>query len=237
MVESQKVPGNSRSSVLADGFDLLVFDLDGTLVDSFLDIARSVNEALEHFARPPLDPDLIRTYVGDGAARLIARSLGDAAPELLDAALAVFLRSYRRSCLATTRTYPGVAQALEALARRPLAVLTNKPLDLSLSILEGLGLRGYFREVVAGDSGPPRKPDPSGLLGLVDRHGGPPGRCLMIGDSAVDVKTARAAGTRSAGVTYGFRPDELGRCPPDFLLRSLEELVAPARRPGATGLP
>jgi len=214
--------------VLADNYDLLVFDLDGTLVDSLEDLAESVNHVLSTMSRPPLSLGVVRSYVGDGVGKLISRSLGDGvAPSELTAGLGTFVEHYEANCLRHTTPYPGVSEALKALAGKSLAVLTNKPEAMTERILDGLELRGYFGEVVGADGAPAKKPDPRGLLGLVERAGVAPERTLLVGDTGIDVQTARASAIHVAGVAYGFRPEELEESPPDYVLESLMQLLGP----------
>jgi len=209
------------------GVKLIIFDLDGTLVDSGEDIARSVNELLERSQRPALPHSQIIGYVGDGVRKLLERSLGEASdPQLADAE-ALYLSIYRRRLLETTRPYPGVVAALEALHRdRPLAVLTNKPVMESLTILEGLGLRRYFRTVYGGDSFARKKPDPIGVRSLQEETGADAGETLLVGDSTVDFTTARNAGIRSCLVRYGIGPWNEATEHPDLVVDDLRELLA-----------
>ena len=227
---------------IADAYDLIVFDLDGTLVDSLDDIATSVHHAHAAVGLPPVGLDRVRAWVGHGAGRLIERTAGDgASPETVEAALGAFLAHHGEHCTERTAPYPGVRRAIAVLNERgkPLAVLTNKPVAMTRKVLEAAGLLRCFREVVGGDSlvgarPVPRKPDPEGLLGLVRRLASTPPRTLLIGDTAVDVRTARNAGCASAGVTYGFRPEEFGELPPDHVIGSLEDLIRePRRRDGS----
>jgi len=206
---------------------LIIFDLDGTLVDSGEDIARSVNELLEKSGSPALPHARIRSYVGDGVRKLLERSLGEASdPELLRAE-ALYLSIYRRRLLETTRPYPGVVPALEGLHRKhPLAVLTNKPVAESLTILEGLGLRRFFRVVCGGDSFARKKPDPIGVRFLHEEVSAPAGETLLVGDSTVDVSTARNAGIRSCLVRYGLGPWNEAVERPDFVVDDLRELLS-----------
>jgi phosphoglycolate phosphatase len=186
---------------------LVVFDLDGTLVDSSRDLATAVNRTLASFEAPTLDPALVRSFVGEGARRLIEKSVGAVArPLSVDALLPVFLDVYREVLLETTRLYPGVVETLEALAPRRLAVLTNKPGDMSRAILSGLGVAHRFEWIWGFGDVPARKPDPVGLLRLIAAAGVASSETAFVGDSAIDVLTARAAGVRSIGVTYGFDP-------------------------------
>jgi len=208
------------------GVKLIIFDLDGTLVDSGEDIARSVNELLETNRRPALPHARIKSYVGDGVSKLLERSLGeDSGPELARAE-ALYLSIYRRRLLETTRPYPGVVPALEALHRdRPLAVLTNKPVIESLMILEGLDLRRYFRAVYGGDSFSRKKPDPVGVRFLQEETGAEADETLLVGDSTVDLSTARNAGIRSCLVRYGLGPWNQATEHPDLVVDDLRELA------------
>jgi phosphoglycolate phosphatase len=207
---------------------LVVFDLDGTLVDSVGDIGAAANRMLVRLApsAPPLPLPTVRSFVGDGARELVARVLARAGVDApVDEALGVFLEAYRAGLLETTRPYPGVVEGLDALADRSLAVLTNKPGDMSRAILEGLGLAGRFFRVYGGGDVPGRKPDPTGLRLLLEEVGAAPAEALMVGDSRVDVRTGRNAGTRVAGVTYGLDSEGLAADPPDLLVDSLVDLA------------
>jgi len=208
---------------------LVVFDLDGTLVDSSQDLAAAVNEALAGIA--PLGPRLrlseVRSFVGSGAQVLMARSLARAGiAKPVDEVLPLFLECYRRRLLHRTRLYPGVEEGLQALAGRTLAVLTNKPGEMSREILAGLGVAERFAHILGGDEVPARKPDPEGLRRLIAETGVAADETVMVGDSAIDVRTGRAAGARTVGVTYGFDPDGLSQDPPDFVVDDLRRLPA-----------
>lgn len=207
---------------------LVVFDLDGTLVDSGRDLAAAVNEALRRVApqAPSLPEETVRSFVGSGARVLVTRSLARAGLTLPVAdVLPVFLEAYWDRLLDTTRLYPGTVEALESLGGRPLAVLTNKPGGMSRRILEGLGVAGRFFRVYGGDDLPTRKPDPAGLRRLASEAGVLPEETVMVGDSAIDVRTGRAAGAFTAGVTYGFDAGSFRDHPPDLLVASLTELA------------
>lgn len=206
---------------------LIIFDLDGTLVDSTEDIAHSVNELLETWNRAPLARERIRGYIGNGVRPLLERALGRIDPDDLARAEQAYLSIYRRRLLETTRPYPGVAPALEALqGPRALAVLTNKPLQESLLILEGLGLSRYFHFVYGGDSFPRKKPDPTGVIHLLEQTRASAGETLFVGDSSVDLETARNASVRCCLVVYPVpaprREDDLR---PDFAIHDLREIV------------
>jgi phosphoglycolate phosphatase len=206
---------------------LIIFDLDGTLVDSGEDIARSVNELLEADGRPALPHSRIRSYVGDGVRKLLERSLGETSEAELERAEALYLPIYRRRLLETTRPYPGVVTALEMLRRRhSLAVLTNKPVAESLTILEGLDLKRYFQSVCGGDSFARKKPDPIGVWFLQEEAGAESADTLLVGDSTVDYATARNAGIRSCLVRYGMGPWNHATEQPDLVVDDLRELAA-----------
>jgi phosphoglycolate phosphatase len=205
---------------------LIIFDLDGTLVDSGEDIARSVNELLEANARPVLPHSRIRSYVGDGVRKLLERSLGETSDADLAHAEALYLSIYRRRLLETTRPYPGVVPALEMLREHSLAVLTNKPLAESLTILEALDLRRYFESVCGGDSFARKKPDPIGVWFLQEEAGAESAETLLVGDSSVDYSTARNAGIRSCLVRYGMGPWNHATEQPDLVVDDLRELAS-----------
>jgi phosphoglycolate phosphatase len=206
----------------AGSLRLLVFDLDGTLIDSGADLCASVNAMLRNFGRPELPQDVIATYIGDGAARLVSRSLGEPDnPAFLDAALAYFLDYYREHKLDQTYVYAGVFAALDSLRlERAMAVLTNKPIGPSLAICEALGLSPYFFRIYGGNSFQTKKPDPEGLLALIKEAGVTAQETLMVGDSDVDILTARSAGAWSIGCSYGLSPHTLETVPPDCLVDS-----------------
>jgi phosphoglycolate phosphatase len=204
---------------------VLVFDLDGTLIDSALDLALAVAATLEFMKRPPMAHEIIYSYVGNGAPTLIRKALGpDASEEDCQRGLEHFLGYYREHMLDNTVTYPGVREGLAALAHLPMAVLTNKPVRFSEKILERLGLSPYFKFVYGGNSFERKKPDPMGMQLLLADFGVAPREAMMIGDSEVDVQTARNANTWACGVTYGLGSERLVQHPPDVLLDSLMEL-------------
>jgi phosphoglycolate phosphatase len=212
-------------SIPAASLRLLVFDLDGTLIDSGADLCASVNAMLAHFGRPALPQDVISTYIGDGAARLVSRSLGEPNdPAFLESALIYFLDYYREHKLDHTYVYPGVFPALDIVrGRRSMAVLTNKPINPSIAICEALGLSPYFFRIIGGNSFATKKPDPEGLLALMQEAGATPEETLLIGDSDVDIRTARNAGVFSIGCSYGLSPHTLEALPPDCLVDSPDD--------------
>ena len=216
--------------VPADQIQLLIFDLDGTLVDSRLDLCNSVNGMLRHLGRPELPCDVVATYIGDGAPMLVRRALGDPADEpYVQAALEYFLAFYREHKLDTTCVYPGAADALRSLrdgnGGRKLAVLSNKPVNPSRAIVEALGLAEFFTQVYGGNSFSTKKPDPLGAQTLLREFAVAPERALMVGDSSNDVLTGRNAAMWTCGCVYGFAPHTLEQTPPDVLIESPAELV------------
>jgi phosphoglycolate phosphatase len=211
---------------------LLIFDLDGTLIDSQLDLIRSINAMLWHFDKAELPSELIATYVGDGAPMLVRRALGDPDDEkFVQEALAYFLAYYREHKLDNTRVYDGIVEALASIRQsgngqpRTLAVLSNKPVNPSRAIVEGLGLSGFFAQVYGGNSFPTKKPDPLGAQKLLEETGYPPYQTAIVGDSSNDVLTGRNAGLWTVGVTYGFAPHSLALTPPDVLVDTPGELA------------
>ena len=207
------------------GVRVLIFDLDGTLIDSKLDLALSVNAALSHLGREPVAHERIYSYVGNGAPTLLRRALGEGMTDAdVERALAYFLEYYRAHMLDNTVTYPGVREGLAQLADRQMAVLTNKPVRFSKAILEGLDLSRYFRYIYGGNSFERKKPDPMGAQVLLRDLDAEPQEAMVVGDSEVDVQTARNAGTWACGVTYGLGSARLAESPPDLLVDSLTEL-------------
>jgi phosphoglycolate phosphatase len=207
---------------------LVVFDLDGTLIDSSRDLATAVNRALRRVApmAPALPEEVVRSFIGSGARVLIQRSLARAAlAQPVEEVLPVFLEEYSRCLLDATCLYPGTVEGLDRLSDRRLAVLTNKPGDMSRTILAGLGVDDrFFRIYGAGDL-ETRKPDPSGLRRIAEEAEVETGASIMVGDSAIDIRTGRGAGMRTAGVTYGFDVDSFREDPPDLLVSSLTDLA------------
>lgn len=208
--------------------NLIIFDLDGTLIDSKLDLANSVNAARAHLGRAPIDNHLVYSYIGNGAPVLIRRSLGDSASQdEVDRALEFFLRYYREHMLDNTYLYTGVREAIERFRQAgvKMGVLTNKPVNFSRALMDGLGLRDRFINVYGGNSFEEKKPHPVGVDTLIAEAGADRRLTLMVGDSAVDVRTARNADIQCCGVTYGFQPEGFEADPPDFLVDSMEELA------------
>jgi len=220
---------------------LITFDLDGTLIDSRADLCNSINAALAHFNKPRLPEAVIATYIGDGASMLVRRALGDPEGDIHDEeyvaeVLAYFLDYYRIHKLDFTYVYPGVISSLEAIcAAWPetlMAVLTNKPVNPSRDICDHFELSRFFFQNYGGNSFHTKKPDPHGLFTLIAEAGTlsgqtiTPAQTLMIGDSHVDILTARNAGARSIGCTFGLAPQTLAAAQPDYLAHSTADWLS-----------
>ena len=210
------------------GMYLVIFDLDGTLVDSKQDLVNSVNATREHMGLDHLDDALVASYVGRGAPALIRSSLGEqASDEDLERGLGYFLAYYREHMLDYTHLYPGVRESIERLhsAGTRLAILTNKPARFSEQMIDRLGLADRFFRIYGGNSFAQKKPDPIGIDKLCEESRIAKDRTIMIGDSSVDIRTARNAGVRSCGVSYGFQPESFKHDPPDVVVDSMEEIT------------
>ena len=204
----------------------LIFDLDGTLIDSKLDLIHSVNAMLREMKRPQLAAETISGYIGHGAPQLVARALGGTATEEeLKRALQFFLSYYEEHKMDNTCAYPGVPETLEQLTHVPMAVLTNKPVRISVRILNSLGLAGYFRAIYGGNSFESKKPDPFGANRILQEFGLPARDTLIVGDSEVDIQTARNAGTQAAAVNYGFGVHDRAAHPADIYLDRFSDLT------------
>jgi phosphoglycolate phosphatase len=208
---------------------LLIFDLDGTLIDSRLDLANSVNATRAEMGKPPLVHSLVYSYVGNGAPVLIRKAMG---PEASDAevkhALQFFLDYYRDHAVDATELYPGVRESLTRLhaAGMQLAILTNKPVRISEAIMQHFALDSMMFRIYGGNSFEQKKPDPVGIDKLRAETGATAEQTWMVGDSIVDMQTARNAGVMACGVTYGFQPETLKECPPDLLVDRMEDFAS-----------
>jgi phosphoglycolate phosphatase len=217
-------------------YQCLLFDLDGTLVDSRADLINSVNLMLAEVGRGILPDARVLTFVGEGARKLVERALkadqndettrGDVDYDV-DDALEIFRRHYREHLLDQTRVYPGVKQTLARLCHIPKAVVTNKPYEFTIPLLEGVGLSSYFEVVIGGDCLPERKPSPLMLVEAASRCGAVASECLMVGDSRVDVEAGKAANMKTCGYVPGFRGrTELVEAGVDYVIERFSELCA-----------
>jgi phosphoglycolate phosphatase len=221
--KNRPIPGHTAK--------LLIFDLDGTLVDSRDDLANSINAMLRHFSKKELPHEVIASYIGDGAPMLVRRALGDPDDEsFVQDALLYFMAWYREHKLDHTYVYEGIMESLEAIRKsrdgQPLkmAVLSNKPVGPSRAIVDALGLGPYFFQVYGGNSFHTKKPDPTGVQVLLEEAAAFPEETIIIGDSNIDILTARNAGIYSVGVTYGLAPHTLLDVAPDVLIDHPQEL-------------
>ena len=208
-------------------FDLLIFDLDGTLIDYRKDIAGSINRMLAALNLPPKEESLIATYVGNGVANLIRHSLGEGYEKLSGRALKIFKHDYDAHLLDYTRLYPDVSNVLEKLGAVPKAVITNKPLSFSEKILKGLSVRGHFNFVLGGDMAFPKKPAPESVLHLMkEARQSRKDKVLIVGDSCLDIQTGKNAGIKTCAVTYGFGArHELEAAKPDYVIDKFEGIL------------
>ncbi|WP_025270283.1 HAD family hydrolase [Hippea sp. KM1] len=207
----------------------VLFDLDGTLIDSRLDLANSINAALVEFSLKPLPNEKIYSFVGNGVRRLVEDCLKEEnAVHLFDGVMEFFFAHYYEHLLDNTVLYEGVLDVLERLKTKntQMFVITNKSFIFTKRVLEGLGIDGYFRDVVCGDSLPFRKPHPQPILTLRDRHGLELDGGVMVGDSENDIEAARAAGVKIGWAAYGFRGEDILRqYEVDFVLKKPIELL------------
>jgi len=208
---------------------LIIYDLDGTLIDSRHDIANAVNWTLQELSLKPLPVEQISSFVGNGVLNLMRRALTEIqAPEAvsLERSIKLFRRRYSEHLLDVTRLYPSVRKVLEFFKDRKQAVLTNKPEDFSHTILRGLGVDSFFFKVMGGDQGFPKKPAPEPVYEILRSADVSPEEAILVGDSATDVETGRNARVKTVAVTYGFgHLEEIKKFQPDGILNDLEELI------------
>ena len=212
---------------------LVVYDLDGTLVDTLEDIAQSANHMLAALGLAPVSARQIRQYVGRGVYELVKRCLSAEDVKRIDGGLRIYRAHYGAHLLDHSRLYPGARELLDYFKSRTQAVITNKPNPYSREILHGLGVAGYFVDIIGGDSMYPRKPDPSALLALMAGCGVRAVDTLLIGDSPVDVETGKSAGVLTVAIAHGLADEEeLMSAAPDQLVRNFDELLTLAKQRG-----
>jgi phosphoglycolate phosphatase len=203
---------------------LLIFDLDGTLVNTLDDIAASVNHTLERLGESPVTLDAVRQYVGDGIEMLMQRSLGGKTGRLGEA-VNMYKDHHRRNLVVRSSLYPTVKETLEYYKTLPMAVITNKTMEFSKPLLERLGIGHYFKLVIGADHGLPLKPAPDSVLNIMAAFNVQKERTVIVGDGTTDVRAGKAAGIITCSVTYGFRSEaELRKAGPDHLIRTLSDL-------------
>lgn len=201
----------------------VILDLDGTLINSWLDIAHSVNYALGELELPEHSIEVIQGFIGNGMGTLINRALGPEQQHNYDSCLRIFRKHYREHCVVNTRLYPGTQETLDQLSEYyPLFVVTNKPAKFSVYIMEKLGIDHYFKMIIGGDTFPVHKPDPVGLLHIAEKYKFPVNTLVMVGDHHVDVETGKNAGCPTIFCQYGM--GEIGDSTPDATIRSISEL-------------
>ena len=206
-------------------FQLFVFDFDGTLVDTKKDIADSVNRTLKELELRTLDRETLYTFIGKGVNHLMTRSLEGTGYDDLPRAIKIFMRHYEEHLMDQTDLFPNCRETLEHFAHKKNTILSNKPTHFITQILDALDCRAPFSTIIGGDLMPAKKPDPGGLLHILEQHRMPPEETLMIGDSLVDVATGKRAGVKTCGVTYGHAGREsLESAQPDWIIDDLSEL-------------
>lgn len=203
---------------------LLIFDLDGTLVDTLEDIAASVNHTLAHLGRSPISRDAVRQFVGDGIEALMARSLGgrtDCLPE----AVTLYKEHHRKNLVVRSEVYPAVRETLEHFRALPMAVISNKTTEFVAPLIERLSIAHYFKMVIGADYGLPLKPAPDSVKRIMAEFGVPKERTAIVGDGTTDVRAGKAAGIITCSVTYGFRSEEeLRKAGPEYVIHELSDL-------------
>jgi len=207
-------------------YDLIIFDLDGTLIDSKIDLVNSVNFTRKQLNLNPLPDEIIFSYIGDGVQKLIQRAVSETRNKsVFSRALNIFLSHYRDHLLDYTMVYPGVLEVLTKLDHKVLGVLTNKPLESTLAILTGLNIKERFCFIYAGNSFRQKKPHPVGINKILNETKIPRHRTLMVGDSYIDMETGQNARVSTCGVTYGLTGNTLSSCKPQFLIDDIKKLI------------
>ncbi len=212
---------------------LIVYDLDGTLVDTLQDITNAANFMLAQMQAQPLMADQVRRFVGRGMYQLVGDCLGTEDPERIAEGMRIYRAYYHEHLVDHSKLYPGALEALNYFSSRTQVVISNKPNPYSADLLKALGVSGFFMAVIGGDSPYPRKPDPASLKAMMGRAAASCDEALVIGDSPVDVETGRRAGVLTVAVTHGLADREaLMAAAPDFLVASFKVLLRVAKKQG-----
>ncbi|AUS97547.1 hypothetical protein CDQ84_10220 [Clostridium thermosuccinogenes] len=206
--------------------NVLIFDFDGVIIDSRDDIAGAVEYSLKHFGRPPLPRDEIISYIGWGADNLIRSCFKGCDDEVIREAISFYKKYYLDNSVKETKLYKNVEETLDFFKGKKIALVTNKPEDISLSILDKLGVADRFNIVIGPESLKKLKPDPEGILKVLDAFGEDPKKTIMIGDTYTDVEAGKAAGTYTCGVTYGIgSTEDLLKASPDYIVDDIIKLT------------
>ncbi|MBI4341634.1 MAG: HAD-IA family hydrolase [Candidatus Omnitrophica bacterium] len=212
---------------------LIVYDLDGTLVDTLQDITNAANHMLKRLQRPPLAAERVRRFVGRGVAQLVAECLATDDAQRITEGLAIYRAHYREHLVDHSRLYPGARELLEHFRNRAQAVITNKPNPDSRELLRRLGVADYFLDIIGGDGPYPKKPDPAALQSTMERASASADETLLIGDSPIDVETGRRAGVPTVTVSHGLADAaELAAAHPDLAVDDFGELLGLAKSRG-----
>ena len=205
--------------------DLLIFDLDGTLVDTRRDLANSVNFALNALNLPALQIEEVMSYVGDGLKKLLDRSLPKDGLENIGDVIDIFREHYREHCLDFSGFYPDVVNILNYFQDKKMTVVSNKPEEFTRLILEGLRIADFFEIILGGDSLPLMKPDPGPILHILDKLNASNEKTAIVGDGTTDIEAGKAANILTCAVTYGLKEKEvLLKMEPDFMIDDIVEL-------------
>ncbi|MBI5682488.1 MAG: HAD-IA family hydrolase [Deltaproteobacteria bacterium] len=205
--------------------DLIIFDLDGTLIESSRDIVWAVNKTLNHMGFDELPYDVIKSYIGWGVGMLLEQAIPVKRHNLLSEARELFLRYYEGHLLMDTFLYPGAKDVIEYFKDKKLAIVTNKPIGLTKKILDGLAISGYFKRVVGGDNVLNKKPHPQAIDIVLEELDIRPENTVFVGDSRIDIEAGKNAGVMTCGAVYGFRgSDELIIAGADFLIEDIKQL-------------
>jgi len=208
-------------------FQLVIFDFDGTLIDSKYDIAASVNFTLKDMELPTRSPEEIFSFVGDGVKRLLRLSVGEGNDARYEESLTIFREHYLTHCLDSTKFYSGLDRMFDTLQDKTIALATNKSLEYTLRIVDGLGVRDRFSALECPIDPSDLKPDPGMLIRILDQLGITPEQAILVGDSTNDVRAAQAAGMRACAVGYGYgNREKVLALNPDYYCEKPEDLLA-----------